>query len=249
MFREGPTEAGITDHKMINPMKNEKTQQDPEGQQERAALAKQRGEVDLSVEVVLLLVFGMFFVLYGLLVFPMYAGVLPYSPDSTDGLFLVLVSLQIITMGKTPFGDLRRSWIVVLIGTALAMLGCVAVFIPGPLTALVRVLAGVILVFGGISLIVQLFISKDKGKTWMKAGGILRQLTIALSIVYVLMVPVGIISLVGAVVLVPGITEGPLVGVLLLAFGISFFYLAWCIHKATSLSLPEETKATITVIK
>src|SRR5665647_3410300 len=91
MFREGPTEAGITDHKMINPMKNEKTQQDPEGQQERTALAKQRGEVDLSVEVVLILVFGMFFVLYGLLVFPMYAGVLPYSPDSTDGLFLVLV--------------------------------------------------------------------------------------------------------------------------------------------------------------
>src|SRR5665647_1269969 len=176
-------------------MNNENSQQDPKGQQEQTTHEKQRGEVGLSVEVVLLLVFGVFFFLYGLLVFPMYAGVLPYSPDSTDGLFLVLVSLQIITMGKTPFGDLRRSWIVVLIGTALAMLGCVAVFIPGPLTALVRVLAGVILVFGGISLIVQLFISKEKGKTWMKAGGILRQLTIALSIVYVLMVPVGIISL------------------------------------------------------
>ncbi|MGZ8893000.1 MAG: hypothetical protein ACXW1R_08760, partial [Halobacteriota archaeon] len=86
----------------------------------------------------------------------------------------------------------------------------------------------------------------DKAKTWMKAGGILRQLTISLGIVYVLMVPVGIISLVGVVVLVPGITEGPLVGVLLLAFGISFFYLAWCIHKATSLSRPEETKEPVT---
>lgn len=227
-------------------MNNENTQQDPKDQQVQTTHTKQRGEVDLSVEVVLLLVFGVFFSLYGLLVFPMYTGTLPYSPDSTDGLFLVLVSLQIITMGKTPFGDLRRSWIVVIIGTALAMLGCLAVFIPGPLTALVRILAGIILLVGGISLLVQLLISEDKAKTWMAAGGILRQLAITLGIVYVLEILVGIISLVGAVVLVPGITEGPPVGALLLVFGISFFYLAWCIHKATSLYRPEETKGTIT---
>jgi hypothetical protein len=223
-------------------MNNENAQQDPEGQQEQTAHAKQRGEVDLSIEVVLLLVFGLFFVLYGLLLFLINTGALPYSPDSTDGLFLVLVSLQIITMGKTPFGDLRRSWILVIIGIALATLGCLAIFIPGSLTVLVRILAGVILVVGGISLLVQLFISEDKAKTWKKVGGILRQLTIAAGIVYVLEVLVGIIALVGVIVLVPGITAGPLVAVLLLIFGISIFYLAWCIQKATTLYRPEETR-------
>jgi len=227
-------------------MNNENTQRDPAGQQEQQAFVKQRAEVDLSIEEVLLLVFGVFFFLYGLLLFPVLKGALRYSMDSADGLFLVIVSLQVITMGKTPFGDLRRSWILVIVGIALAMLGSLAIFTPGSLTVPVSILTTVILVVGGVSLLVQLFISEEKAKTWMKVPGILQQLTIACGLVYVLEILVGIFSLSGVVVgnrvLVPGNPAGPLVAVLLLIFGLSLFYLTWCIQKATRSYRPKETK-------
>jgi len=81
----------------------------PSEHQQKQSPARMWKESDLSLEVVVLLIFGVFGLIYGLLLFKIYAGDLPYNPDSTIGLFLLIVSFQIITMGKTPFGDLRRS--------------------------------------------------------------------------------------------------------------------------------------------
>jgi uncharacterized membrane protein HdeD (DUF308 family) len=139
-------------------------------------------------------------------------------------------------MGKTPFGDLRRSWIVVIIGICTAILGMLAIFIPGYLTTLIRVLVGVLLFAGGIALLLQLFIAEEKAKMWMKISGILQHLTIACGLVYVMSILLGIVTL------LPGITTNPQTAVLLLIYGISFFYLAWCIQKVTTLYRPEETR-------
>ena len=73
-----------------------------------------REDANLVLEVVILLIFGVFILLFGALLPWIHRGALPYSPEGAYGLFLVLVSFQVVTMGKTPFGDLRRSWIVVL---------------------------------------------------------------------------------------------------------------------------------------
>jgi hypothetical protein len=220
--------------------------QDRVTRQEQQTLANQRAEVDLTIEEVLLLVFGVFFVLYGLLLSQVLTGALQYSLDSADGLYLVLVSLQVITMGKTPFGDLRRSWVLVTAGIASAMLGSVAIFIPGFLTLLVSILCGIILLVGGVSLLVQLFSAEEKAKTWMKVPGILQQLTVACGVVYAMMILVGVATFMGVVagnvVLVPGNPAGPLVVALLLIFGISLFYLTWCIQKATRSYPVQETK-------
>jgi len=198
--------------------------------------SKLRDESDLSLEVVILLILGVFMLLFGLLLFRIHTGDLPYAPDSTYGLFLVIVSLQIITMGKTPFGDLRRSWMVVIIGICTAILGMFASFIPGLLTALIRILVGIILFVGGITLFLQLFVSEEKAKKWMKIPGILQQLIIACSLVYIMS------AILGLVTLFPGIITNPQTAVLLIIYGISFFYLAWCIQKVTRLYSPEETK-------
>ena len=96
--------------------------------------ARMSEEFDLSVEVIVLLILGIFGLLYGLLLFKIYSGDLPYNVDGTIGLFLVIVSFQMITMGKTPFGDLRRSWALVVIGIGTAILGIVTCFIPGYFT-------------------------------------------------------------------------------------------------------------------
>jgi hypothetical protein len=171
-----------------------------DSQQEQKIYSKPIEEIDLSLEVVILLILGVFMLLFGILLIKIRTGDLPYTPDSTYGLFLVIVSLQIITMGKTPFGDFRRSYMVVVIGICTAILGMIACFIPGLLTTLIQKLIGIILFVGGIALLLQLFISEEKAKKWIKISGILLQLTIACSLVYLVSIILGLITL------LPGIT-------------------------------------------
>ena len=141
-------------------------------------------ELDLSLEVVILLVLAIFMLLFGVLLFPIQAGALPYNADATYGLFQVIVSFQIIALGKTPFGDFRRSWLVVAIGICSAILGMTACFIPGSLTSVVRVSVGLVLIGGGVSPLVHLFTAEEKARTWMRIGGILSHLTVACTLVY-----------------------------------------------------------------
>jgi len=183
-------------------------------------------ESDLSLESVILLILGLFGVLFGLLLFKIHTGGLPYSPDSTYGLFLVIVSFQAITMGKTPFGELRRSPALILAGLCAAVLGMAACFIPGLLSGFVRELVGIILSAGGLSLLAQLFLSEKRAKLWLKAPGILRQLTIACCLVYALTAVSGIVTL------LPGLTTNPQTALILIVYGMGFFYLSWCIQKS-----------------
>lgn len=183
-------------------------------------------ESDISIEVVILLILGVFMLIFGMLLFSIHTGDLPYSPDSTYGLFLVLVSFQIITMGKTPFGDLRRSWIVIIIGICMAVLGMLACFIPGFATDLVRILVGFFLFAGGIALLFQLLVSEGKAKAWIRVPGILRKLIVACTLVYLISVILGLITL------VPGIVTNPQTSVFLILYGISILYLSWCIRNA-----------------
>jgi hypothetical protein len=195
-------------------------------QQDLQPYIAKRAEIDLSIEVVLLVVGGVYFLLFGALLFLIDQGVLPYSEDSMYGLFVVLVSMQIITMGKTPFGDLLRSWLVVIIGLFTAFVGTIAIFYPGYLSISIRILAGLIVLVTGTLGLIQLFTSKEKARVWMKVPGILQQLTIACALVY------GIEIVLGIITLLPGIVPNPLTAVLLLIFGVSLFSLAWCIHIA-----------------
>ena len=183
------------------------------------------GESDLSLEVVILLIFGVFMLIFGVLLFSIHTGSLPYTPDSMYGLFLVLISFQIITMGKTPFGDLRRSLMVIILGICMAVIGMLACFIPGYFTDLIRILVGVILFTGGIVLLFQLFISEGKAKSWIKSPGLLRKLIIACGLVYVLSVISGLVTL------LPGLFTNPQTASLLILYGMSFLYLAWCIQR------------------
>jgi uncharacterized membrane protein HdeD (DUF308 family) len=196
-----------------------------------------RAESDLSLEVVILLVFGVFMSLFGLLLFRIHTGELPYAPDSTYGLFLVIVSFQVITMGKTPFGDLRRSWAVIIIGVCTAVIGMVACFVPGLLAGPVRILVGILLFAGGIALLAQLFLSEDKARVWLNVPGILRHLTIACIVVYVMSIILGLVTL------LPGITTDPQTAILLIIYGIGFFYLSWSIQKAARTYPPGENPA------
>ncbi len=195
-------------------------------------------ESDLSLEMVILLILGVFMLLFGILLFRIHTGDLPYNPDSAYGLFLVVVSFQAVTMGKTPFGDLRRSRALVVAGMCTAVLGIAASFIPGQVSGFVRTLVGIVLFASGIVLFIQLFASEKKARLWMKISGELQQLTVACALVYVLTVVSGLITL------LPGITTNPQTAVVLIMYGISFFYLCWCIWRV-SREYPERTRNSV----
>jgi len=190
-------------------------------------------DTDLSLEVVILLVLGIFMLVFGFLLFKIHAGTLSYNPDSTYGLFLVIVSFQVITLGKTPFGDLRRSWALIVIGMCTAIFGMFSCFIPGYATRFSRIFVGIVLFTGGITLFVQLFIARKKARTWMTAGGVLQQLTIACTLTYIFAIVTGVITL------FPGTTTDIRTAGLLIAYGLSFFYLSRCIWNVRRLFASE----------
>ncbi len=191
---------------------------------------------DLSMEAVILLILGIFMLILGALLSVIQTGVLPYSPDSTYGLFLVLISFQIITMGKTPFGDLQRSWFVIIIGICAAVFGMLACFIPGAVTIPVRIIVGIILFAGGVTMLFQLLVSEGKAKAWIRSPGILRRLTIVCCLVYLFSVILGIVTL------IPGLATISQTSVFLLLNGISMLYLSWCIRGVRRL-YPQEQAA------
>ncbi|MDD4483510.1 MAG: hypothetical protein PHD55_03965 [Methanoregula sp.] len=181
-------------------------------------------EFDFTIEAVILFVLSVFMLLFGILLFAIHTGTLPYTPDSTYGLFLVIVALQVITMGKTPFGDVRRSGLVIIIGIAAAVIGMGACFVPGALTSLVRTLVGVILTVGGAALLVRLILHREKATAWLEIPGILRHITLASALVYIMA------FLLGLVTLLPALTTDTLTTGLLIIDGASLLYLAWSIR-------------------
>ena len=191
-------------------------------------------ESDLSLEVVVLILLGVFWLLFGLALFKIYTGDLPYNPDSAYGLFLVIVSFQMITMGKTPFGTLRRSWALVFIGMGSAVLGIATSFIPGFFTNFIRELVGIVLFIGGIILFLQLCVSEKMARMWIKIPGILRQLTVACALVYALTILSGLITL------SPSLRADPRTAIILSLYGMSFFYLSWCVWKVFRTYGPEQ---------
>ena len=191
-------------------------------------------ESDLSLEGAVLILFGVFWLLFGLTLFKIYAGDLPYNPDSAYGLFLVIVSFQMITMGKTPFGALRRSWALVFIGMGSAVLGIATSFIPGFFTNFIRELVGIVLFIGGIILFLQLCVSEKMARMWIKIPGILRQLTVACALVYALTILSGLITL------SPSLRADPRTAIILSLYGMSFFYLSWCVWKVFRTYGPEQ---------
>ena len=191
-------------------------------------------DTDFSLESVIILILGVFAFLFGLLLLGIHAGHLSYNPDSTYGLFLVIVAFQVITMGRTPFGDLRRSWALILVGICAAIIGMAACFIPGYFTEFARELAGMVLLTSGICLLLQMFLPERKARMWILVGGILRKLAFACALVYTMTATFGIITL------FPGVTTELLTATLLIIYGVGFFYLSWCIRKVAVL-YPKES--------
>ena len=119
-------------------------------------------EADLPLETAILLIAGMTMLIAGILLFPVASGRLPFYEDGFFGLLLVMFSLQIITLGKTPFGDVHRSKKLLTVGVAIAAMGIVTSFIPEFSGRIPRALLVLSFGPGGFILLLQMLFSRKK---------------------------------------------------------------------------------------
>lgn len=182
-------------------------------------------EARIPLEVVILLLAGLTMLLTGILLFPISSGKLSFYQNGLLGLLLVIFSLQIITMGKTPFGDVRRSIPVLAGGVTVAIAGIVTCFIPDLRGLVPRVLLILFLGFGGFLLLLQMTFGRDKARAWIEAGGIFRHLTAACSIVYVMSMVIALFVWKNRLV------DTRLIAVVVLLYGLAIFYLAGVLWK------------------
>ncbi len=188
-----------------------------------------RQESDLSLEVAILLVFAIFTLILGLRMFSVDA----WPVQSAYGLFIIVVSIQALTLGKTPFGDVRRSWALVLFSLALAVFGMYVAWAPGH-AGFARQLVGAVLLFGGGARLVQLYLDDAAARSWLAMGGVLKELAIVCTFVYAATAIVGAATLFAV--------PGPTVAFLLLLYGVSLFYLASCLERVEA-SYPTKKSA------
>jgi len=193
-------------------------------------------EADLSLEVVILLFAGMAMLVLGLLLFPVYAGILSYYENGLFGLMLVVYALQIISMGKTPFGDIRRSRTVILFGVIIAAVGVVACFIPDIFGNVPRILLIIFFGAGGLVLFLQMLFGQNRYRLWREYGGIFNHLILACGVVYLVQI------LIAFLIFDPNFLRGAQVATAALLYGLALFYLACVLQRITWRYPPTQQK-------
>lgn len=182
-------------------------------------------KADLPLEVVILSVAGMAMLIAGVLLFPVSAGALPYYENGLYGLLLVMFALQIITLGKTPFGDMRRSKYLLAAGSVIAAVGIATCFVPDMFSQTPRLLLSICFGAGGFLLLLQMLFAPDKFRSWEKQGGIFRHLTLGCGSVYLLSM------LMGLLILKKSLLTTPATAVVVLIFGAAVVDLAFVLRK------------------
>lgn len=146
-------------------------------------------KADIPIDLVILIIAGMTMVIAGLLLFAVYAGIVPYYENGLYGLLIFIYAMQITVLGKTPFGDVsNRSLPLLILGIMVACVGIITSFIPDLLKNIPKVILFICFGPGGLLLLLQLFLSKDKFPLWKKKGGIFAILAVNCAAIYSLSV-------------------------------------------------------------
>ena len=90
-----------------------------------------------------MLLLSIIFILFAVLLIPVYLGIIPFSRDSQFGLLMVLMAVQVLSLGKTPFGIYTRSWPLMILGAIVITLGMYASIVPGLITGWMLIPLGI----------------------------------------------------------------------------------------------------------
>jgi hypothetical protein len=192
---------------------------------------------DLPLEPAILLIAGMTMLIAGVLLFPVSAGLIPYYENGLYGLLLFMFALQTVTLGKTPFGDVRRSKPLLAAGVGIAALGIITCFVPDLFGRVPRMLLFLCFGPGGLLLLAQMLLAKDKFRLWMRLGGIFRRLAAGCAAVYLLS------ALIGLLLWKRDLLTTPMTALVVLAYGAAIVFLAGVLRKVYRAYPEAERKA------
>ncbi len=191
-------------------------------------------EAAIPLESVLLFMAGITMLITGALLFPVSSGRLDYNESGLYGLLLVFFAVQTITMGKTPFGEARRSIPVLVAGVLLAVVGIATCFVPDLYAWLPRLLLSVFFGLGGLAQLLRMLIDEDKFRTWKRHGGLFDHLIAGCAAVYLLQIGLA------ALILCRNLLSVGWTAVIVLAFGVALVYLAAVIWRIYSLYVEKD---------
>lgn len=176
-------------------------------------------EAEFALESVILLIGGLALLVVGGLLFPISTGGLPYYENGLFGLLLVVFALQIMALGKTPFGDIRRSRPLFAVGLGIAAIGIVTCIIPGLLGVIPRLSLFVCFGLGGLLQLLRVTIDQSRFRSWLRYGGMFHHLVVACLGVYSLSM------LTGYILWARPALSGTSTAIILLLFGTMVIYL------------------------
>jgi len=181
-------------------------------------------EANLPLEVALLLIAGLTMLITGILLFPVSFGEIPYYKNGLYGLLIFIFALQIVTMGKTPFGDMSKSVPLIVIGIIIALIGIITCFVPVDFYKIPNIVLFICFTPGGFFLFLKMFFSRDKLRLWLKYGAVFKHLIFACMIVYLLSMIIGLL------VLMHNYFNITITALIVVLFGISIFYLSFVLR-------------------
>ena len=181
-------------------------------------------EADTPLEVVILIIGGMAMLITGTLLFPVHYGSLPYSENGLFGLLLLIFSLQMILLGKTPFGDLPKTKSLLVVGIVIAVVGILTCCIPIS-TQLPQILLALCFGPGGLFLFLKMCFAKNMLRSWTTKGGIFRHLLVGCGLTY------GFSMLIGLILWKRNLFGTPGIAISVVLFGIAILYLAGVLWK------------------
>lgn len=190
-----------------------------------------RRKADVPLEVAILWIAALGMVVAGVALLLALQGRVPFYEDGLYGLVLVLLALQMITLGKTPFGDLPRPRLLLIAGSLISSLGILSCIIPGLLGSLPRALVVVCLGPGSLALLLQLVLDPGKLQTWTRLGGSLAPLGPSCAAVYLMSIAVAILI---------GLRDSLIAPVVLLGYGLAILILALVLYRVYAGGLVEE---------
>jgi hypothetical protein len=187
-------------------------------------------DATLPLSIAILLMLGVLLVVLGLLLFPVNLGIIPFSPDGQLGLLLVINAIQMMSLGETPLGQYKRSWLMVIIALGFAATGIFSCIVPGILTDVIRILLGILNIVGGALLLIKqiiprLCLLKNPQTEPVETPPLLKKMQNTQTILYIVSIAFGV------TMLQPGIVPGLFIAGIIIINGLLLFVLGSILMK------------------
>ena len=187
-------------------------------------------DASLPLSLAIVMMVGVLLVVLGILLFPVNLGLIPFSPDGQLGLLLVINAIQMMSIGETPLGQYKCSWLMIIIGVGFAAMGIFSCIVPGILTDVIRILLGVLNIAGGALLLAKQRIPMLKEYFHPSAEPVeihplLKKMQTTQMILYIVSIAFGI------TMLLPGLVSGLIIAGIIIINGLLLFMLASILMK------------------